>query len=56
MKRVFDVSLVLSPDMVTWPGEPGPRIVAGGEEGEAESGKALRFRPRRIAGGGECLA
>ena len=26
MKRVFDVSLVLSPDMVTWPGEPGPRI------------------------------
>ena len=26
MKKVFDVSLVLSPDMVTWPGEPGPRI------------------------------
>src|SRR5207244_2696142 len=26
VKKLFDVSLVLSPDMVTWPGEPGPRI------------------------------
>jgi arylformamidase len=26
MKKVHDVSLVLSSDMVTWPGEPGPRI------------------------------
>ncbi len=24
--RVHDVSLVLRPDMVTWPGEPGPRV------------------------------
>jgi arylformamidase len=24
--KVHDVSLVLRPDMVTWPGEPGPRI------------------------------
>src|SRR5256885_1130980 len=24
--RVHDVSLTLRPDMVTWPGEPGPRI------------------------------
>src|SRR5919206_4105758 len=24
--RVHDVSLVLRPDMVTWPGEPGPRF------------------------------
>jgi arylformamidase len=24
--KIHDVSLVLRPDMVTWPGEPGPRI------------------------------